>query len=85
MEKRSPHYDLAIVKARVAMDGIFTFTATARRGAAALGLIEEDAVVMVWGLLRGLCVKSMTTHADHRVWQDVFTQCVRAGASPISS
>ena len=44
MEKQTPHYDLAVVKERVVRDGIFTFTATARKGAAALGLSEAEAV-----------------------------------------
>ena len=72
MEKQTPHYDLTVVKARVLRDGIFTFTATARLGAAALGLSEAEAVSLVMGLRRNQCFKSMTTFADHRVWQDVY-------------
>ncbi len=72
MEKQTPHYNLAVVKARVLRDGIFTFTASARRGAAAMGLSETDAVGLVLGLRRNQCFKSMTTFADHTIWQDVY-------------
>ena len=47
MEKQTPHYDLAVVKERVFRDGIFAFTATARNGAAALGLSEAEAVSLI--------------------------------------
>ena len=72
MEKQTPHYDLTVVQARVLRDGIFTFTATARLGAAALGLSEAEAVSLVPGLRRNQCIKSMTTFAAHWVWQDVY-------------
>ena len=72
MERQTPHYDLTVVKERVFRDGIFAFTATARKGAAALGLSEAEAVSMILGLRRNQCFKSMTTFADHRVWQDVY-------------
>ena len=72
MEKQTQHYDLTVVKARVTRDGIFTFTATARKGASALGLSEAVAVGMVLNLQRSQLFKSMTTHADHRVWQDIY-------------
>ncbi len=58
MEKQTPHYDLTVVKARVLRDGSFTFTATARLGAAALGLSETEAVSLVLGLRRNQCIKA---------------------------
>jgi len=72
MEKRNAHYDLEAVKAIVLNEGIFTFTATARIGADRLGLSRAEAVGVVLGLQRGMLFKSMTAHANHQVWQDVY-------------
>ena len=72
MEKQVPHYGLPVIKARVLKDGVLVFTATARQGASALGLSEFDAISVVLNLQRAQFFKSMTTHADHRVWQDVY-------------
>jgi motility quorum-sensing regulator/GCU-specific mRNA interferase toxin len=60
------------IKSLVMRDGIFTFTATARRGASALGLSDAEAIGLILNLTRQQFFKSMTTHADHRVWQDVY-------------
>ena len=72
MEKPTPHYNLKVIKTQVMQHGILVFTATARQGASALGLSELDAVGVVLNLQRSQFFKSMTTHADHRVWQDVY-------------
>lgn len=72
MEKRNAHYDLEAVKAIVLKEGVFTFTATARIGADRLGLSRAEAVGVVLGLQHGMLFKSMTTHADYQVWQDVY-------------
>jgi motility quorum-sensing regulator/GCU-specific mRNA interferase toxin len=60
MEKRTPHCKLAVVKAMVAL-----------AGAAALGFGFKEIVGVVAALTPKDFYKSMTTHADHRVWQDV--------------
>lgn len=72
MEKRKPHYDLAAVKARVAADGLDAFTRTAKDNARHMGLNEQAALGVVLGLQPVMLFKSMTTHADARVWQDVY-------------
>ena len=52
---------------------------SALAGAAALGFDFEG----VLGVLRGLTpkdfYKSMTTHADHRIWQDVYRPSTALG------
>jgi motility quorum-sensing regulator/GCU-specific mRNA interferase toxin len=70
MEKQTAHYDLAAIKRKIMSDGIFTFTALARKGVDALGLSEAEAVGVLLSLQRGQLFKSMTTHADHRVWHN---------------
>jgi motility quorum-sensing regulator/GCU-specific mRNA interferase toxin len=72
MEKKKPHYSLQEAQAIVARDGVLAFTYTAIMGAAALGLSAEAACLIVCQLSRALFYKSMTTHADNQVWQDVY-------------
>lgn len=78
MEKRTPHCKLAIVKALVAAGKVrATFSALA--GGAALGLGFEQIFDVVAALTAKDFYKSMTTHADHRVWQDVYRPKTPAG------
>lgn len=72
MEKKNPHYDLDVVQAVVAREGVSAFTATARSGFMSLGLSGAEALALVASLSRAMLYKSMTTHSDHRVWQDVY-------------
>jgi motility quorum-sensing regulator/GCU-specific mRNA interferase toxin len=72
MEKRKAHYALQAVKDRVTHLGADAFTMTALRGVAAMGLSIAEGVEVVLGLSAAMLYKSMTTNADHRVWQDVY-------------
>jgi len=72
MEKRSPHYPLEALKALVRRNGLDAYTAIAKNNARLMGLDGAAALAVVLGLQRGHFYKSMTTHADHRVWQDVY-------------
>jgi motility quorum-sensing regulator / GCU-specific mRNA interferase toxin len=47
-------------------------TLTAQQGAAALELDFDAMLAVVHALTTADFYKSMTTHADHRVWQDVY-------------
>jgi motility quorum-sensing regulator/GCU-specific mRNA interferase toxin len=78
MEKRIPHCKLAIVKALVEADKVRT-THAARVGASALGLTFSDMLDVVRALAPADFYKSMTTHADHSVWQDVYRPSTQAG------
>jgi motility quorum-sensing regulator / GCU-specific mRNA interferase toxin len=72
MEKRRPTYDLEAVKAAMGSVETLAMTISALRGAAALGYDRHDVAAVVGGMERRMFVKSMTTFADHRVWQDVY-------------
>lgn len=72
MEKKKAHYSLASIKALVARDGLQVFTATARSGFMGMGLSATEAVAVVASLSGDMLFKSMTTHADHQLWQDVY-------------
>lgn len=72
MEKRTPHYDLTRVQAGVVRLGVAAFTKAALDGGRTLGLTTAEMLAVIAGLSRRNFYKSMTTHADHRVWQDVY-------------
>lgn len=72
MEKGTPHCKLSIVKALVDAGNVRA-TASAFQGALELGIPDLDGMCAVVLRLKpaDFC-KSMTTHADHRIWQDVY-------------
>jgi motility quorum-sensing regulator / GCU-specific mRNA interferase toxin len=71
VEKSTPHCKLPVVKAMIAA-GKVRSTLSALAGGAALGFDFEGIVGVVLELTQADFHKSMTTHADHRVWQDVY-------------
>jgi len=79
MEKKKPHYTLSEVQRVVEDRGVNAFTATALVGVAALSISSEQAVVVVLGLKQKNFYKSMTTNADHKIWQDVYHATLRSG------
>jgi motility quorum-sensing regulator/GCU-specific mRNA interferase toxin len=78
MEKRTPHCKLAVVKVLVAAGKVRT-TVSALAGGAALGFGFEEIIGVVAALTPRDFYKSMTTHADHRIWQDVYRPKTSAG------
>lgn len=72
MEKRKPHYDLARVQAEIARLGAAAFTKSAFDGGRAMGLTSSEMLAVMASLRRRNFYKSMTTYADHRLWQDVY-------------
>ena len=78
MEKRTPHCKLYRVKELVEAGKVRT-TQTARVGAVALGLSYSDMLAVVLALNPADFYKSMTTYADHTIWQDVYRPKTRAG------
>ncbi|MDX5936825.1 type II toxin-antitoxin system MqsR family toxin [Acidithiobacillus thiooxidans] len=78
MEKQVPHCKLSVVKALVETGRVRT-THVARIGANELGLAFSDMVDVVMALTLADFYKSMTTHADHTVWQDVYRPGTEVG------
>ena len=78
MEKRTPHCKLTVVKALVEAGKVRT-THAARSGATELGLTFPDMLDVVTALTLADFYKSMTTHTDHTVWQDVYRPSTQAG------
>ena len=71
MEKRTPHYKLSVVHSLI-KQGKVRATVSALAGGAALGFEFKDIVAIVKVLTPRDFYKSMTTHADHLIWQDVY-------------
>lgn len=78
MEKLTPHCKLTVIKA-FAKAGKVRATQSARLGATALGLEFSDMLAVVLALTPVDFYKSMTTHADYTVWQDVYRPSTRVG------
>jgi motility quorum-sensing regulator/GCU-specific mRNA interferase toxin len=78
VEKRTPHCKLPVVKALV-IEGKVRSTLSALAGGAALGFDFEGIVRVIMELTPADFHKSMTTHADHRIWQDVYRPSTPAG------
>ncbi len=79
MEKGVPHRKLSVVKALIAADKV-NATASAFNGARDLGINDLSgmcAVVMTLTVTQ--FYKSMTTHADHHIWQDVYHARIASG------
>jgi len=78
MEKQTPHCKLSVVKTMISAGKVRT-TRTAREGATALGFDFDGMLTVVMALTQADFYKSMTTHADHRVWQDVYRPMTSIG------
>ncbi|MBL8573772.1 MAG: type II toxin-antitoxin system MqsR family toxin [Hyphomicrobiaceae bacterium] len=79
MEKRTAHYDLIAVGAAVRGRGAAAFTKTALDGGRLMGLTVAEMIEVVCKLTPACLYKSMTTHQDSRVWQDVYHADTPAG------
>ncbi len=71
MEKKTPHCKLSRVK-ELLLAGKMRTTHSARAGAAEMGLDVAGIEAVVLALHTADFYKSMTTHADHTIWQDVY-------------
>ena len=71
-EKRKPTYDLDAFKATFSTVEGLRVTGTAIGTAAALGFGRAEIVATIQTMQRKQFYKSMTSYADHRIWQDVY-------------
>jgi motility quorum-sensing regulator/GCU-specific mRNA interferase toxin len=78
VEKGTPHSKLTVVKSLV-QAGKVRATTSAERNAAAMDFDFVGIVRVVMTLTANDFYKSMTTYADHRIWQDVYRPTTGAG------
>ena len=72
MEKRRPTYDLEAIKLSIGSPETLAITTSALQDALALGFDRTGIAETIIGIDSSMFFKSMTTFADHRVWQDVY-------------
>jgi motility quorum-sensing regulator/GCU-specific mRNA interferase toxin len=72
VEKRSSHYGLENIKDTFQKVSQLRMSRTARRETVKLGLTFEEVVSIIQSLKPRDCYKSMTSHIDHTIWQDVY-------------
>ena len=78
METGTPHCKLAVVRVLVESGQVRT-TKAAREGATAFEFDFDGMLDVIRSLTTADFFKSMTTHDDHRVWQDVYRPTTPAG------
>ena len=79
MEKGTPHCKLPVVKSLIEADQVRA-TASAFNGARELGITDLAGMCsVVMALTSADFYKSMTTHADHSIWQDVYRTKTASG------
>lgn len=72
-EKRKPHYVLSDFKVLFRNENARVITETAQEGAAAEGYMNnEDIEEVIDRLCSEHFYKSMTSYANHKLWQDVY-------------
>ncbi len=71
-EKRRPTYNLENIQAAFSTPHGLVATTTAVKTAAALGFGRQEIVSTVQTIRSAHFYKSMTSHADIRIWQDVY-------------
>lgn len=72
MEKNTPQYELAVIKAEVRRLGRRAFTRSSAESGDLLGFSIREMQEIVYELQNRMLYKSMTSYDDHRVWQDVY-------------
>ncbi|MBV1705290.1 MAG: type II toxin-antitoxin system MqsR family toxin [Hyphomicrobiales bacterium] len=77
MEKLEPHYELATIKAAFADPSSLDRSFVSKQGADDLDMGDAAVAAVIQGLSAADFDKSMTSMADHRVWQDVYKPRVR--------
>jgi motility quorum-sensing regulator/GCU-specific mRNA interferase toxin len=78
MEKRKPHYLLRDIKAAFADPTKLNRSFVSRQGADDLEMDDQGVVSAIQALTTADFDKSMTSFADHQVWQDVYRPTVGA-------
>ena len=76
MEKRKPHYALTDIKRAFSNPGALNRTVTSRTGADDLGMDDDRVVAVIQALANSDFDKSMTSFANHKLWQDVYRPVV---------
>jgi len=72
MEKLKQHYELADIKTAFADPASLNRSFVSRQGADELDMDDNEVVTVIQALTLPDFEKSMTSMADHKIWQDVY-------------
>lgn len=72
MEKLKPHYALASIQAAFADASSLNRSFVSKQGADDLDMDDTTVTTVIRALSAADFDKSMTSMADHRIWQDVY-------------
>ena len=72
MEKKRPHYPLGRFLTAFASVHTLNVTGSALKGAQLLGISKQQIVDVIQTVEHSHFFKSMTSHSDPRLWQDVY-------------
>lgn len=72
MEKRVVTYNLEAIKQAFSNVNTLRITTTGLMSARSLGFQMQEIIDTIQQLKRSDFIKSMTTYANHRIWQDVY-------------
>jgi len=72
VEKRKPHHDLDAVKKAFSAPDSLRVTRTALKDAMRMDFMRAGMVEIIQSMKRKHFYKSMTSLADHTIWQDVY-------------
>ena len=78
-EKRTPTYDLKAFQVTFNKPDKLNATGTALKNAAAIGFGRAEIISTIQTMKRSHFYKSMTSYANHRLWQDVYHVPSEAG------
>lgn len=76
MEKLKQHYALSDIKAAFVDPSRLNRSFVSKKGADDLGMDDGEVVAVIQALTVEAFEKSMTSIADHRIWQDVYKPSV---------
>jgi len=72
VEKRRPHYNLILILNQMKSVEDMNLTVSATQGIRVAGMTRSEALEVVRQLSGANFYKSMTTHQNHKIWQDVY-------------
>jgi len=72
VEKRRPHYNLILILNQMKSVKDMNLTVSATQGIRVAGMTRSEALEVVRQLSGANFYKSMTTHQNHKIWQDVY-------------
>ena len=76
MEKLKQHYALADIQTAFADPASLNRSFVSKQGADDLGMDDSEVVAVIQALTLANFEKSMTSMADHKIWQDVYKPTV---------